>query len=192
MMKFDARRGTTQSGNAEQLGSLMARYAAGDDTAFASLHRRLSPQLHRYLVRLCGDATLAEDVLQITFQKLHRFRGQYRAGSSVGAWVKVIARRSLWDERRGLAARHEFIGGGELPEHPATDVNLDGALDLRGALAQLPEHYRSAVQLTKLLGFSGEEAAEISSTTRTALKVRVHRGLGLMRGLLMEGATAAA
>lgn len=188
---------TADPNPAGELESLMTRYASGDDAAFAGLHRRLAPELHRYLVRLCRDETLAEDVLQITFAKLHRFRERYEAGASVLSWSKVIARRTLFDERRGLAARHEVLATSDAVfDGPAVSRSLsaaqvDHAMDLGSALSQLPEHYRSAVQLTKVFGFSGDEAARISRVTRTALKVRVHRGLALLRGLL-EGVPAPA
>jgi RNA polymerase sigma-70 factor (ECF subfamily) len=188
---------TAHPSPAESLESLMTRYASGDDAAFAALHRRLAPELHRYLVRLCRDETLAEDVLQMTFAKLYRFRGRYEPGASVLSWSRVIARRTLFDERRGLAARQEVLAtseavfDGPAAARASSSAQVDHAMDLGSALSQLPEHYRSAVQLSKVLGFSGEEAARISRVTSTALKVRVHRGLALLRGLL-EGAPAPA
>ncbi|HKO89795.1 MAG TPA: sigma factor-like helix-turn-helix DNA-binding protein, partial [Polyangiaceae bacterium] len=55
---------------------------------------------------------------------------------------------------------------------------------MRRALARLPDNYRSAIQLTKLVGFSGEEAARLLSTTQSAIKLRVHRGYAMLRNIL--------
>jgi RNA polymerase sigma-70 factor (ECF subfamily) len=62
---------------------------------------------------------------------------------------------------------------------------------MRRALDRLPDHYRSAIQLTKLIGFSGEEAAGLLSTTQSAIKLRVHRGYAMLRDIL-TGAPATA
>src|SRR6185436_3081627 len=91
------------------LESLMAAYTAGDAEAFRELHRRLSPKLYSHLLRLSRDPAMAEDVLQATFAKLHRARTTYLPGAKVLPWAMVIARRTLLDERRGLAAQRELL-----------------------------------------------------------------------------------
>jgi RNA polymerase sigma-70 factor (ECF subfamily) len=62
---------------------------------------------------------------------------------------------------------------------------------MRRALDRLPDHYRYAIQLTKLLGFSGEEAARLLSTTQSAIKLRVHRGYAMLRAMLGAAPTLA-
>jgi RNA polymerase sigma-70 factor (ECF subfamily) len=164
---------------------LMSEYVAGSSEAFTELHRRLAPKLHAYVLRLCRDAALADDVVQATFAKLHRARATYLPGAKVMPWALVIARRTLLDERRGLAAQRELLDDdGVLPERRAELPNLDHVADMRRALARLPDNYRSAIQLTKLVGFSGEEAARLLSTTQSAIKLRVHRGYAMLRSML--------
>lgn len=167
------------------LESLMAAYTAGDSEAFRELHRRLAPKLYSYLLRLSRDPALAEDVLQATFAKLHRARGTYLPGSRVLPWAFVIARRTYLDECRGLAAHREVLGAdGVLPERKSEQPSPDHVADMRRALDRLPDQYRSAIQLTKLIGFSGEEAAGLLSTTQAAIKLRVHRGYAMLRDML--------
>jgi RNA polymerase sigma-70 factor (ECF subfamily) len=163
----------------------MAAYTSGDDDAFRELHRRLAPKLYGYLLRLSRDSALAEDVLQATFAKLHRARGTYLPGASVMPWAMVIARRTFLDECRGLAAQREVLDAdGVLPEPKSDQSSPDHVADMRRALDRLPDHYRSAIQLTKLIGFSGEEAAGLLSTTQSAIKLRVHRGYAMLRNIL--------
>jgi RNA polymerase sigma-70 factor, ECF subfamily len=167
------------------LESLMAAYTAGDDEAFRELHRALSPKLYSYLLRLSRDPALAEDVLQATFAKLHRARGTYLPGAKVMPWAMVIARRTFLDECRGLAAHREVLGpDGVLPERKSDQPSPEYVADMRRALERLPDQYRSAIQLTKLIGFSGEEAAGLLSTTQAAIKLRVHRGYAMLRNIL--------
>jgi len=167
------------------LESLMAAYTAGDAEAFRELHRRLAPKLYSHLLRLSRDPAMAEDVLQATFAKLHRARTTYLPGAQVLPWAMVIARRTFLDECRGLAAQREVLGAdGVLPERKSDQPSPDHVADMRRALERLPDQYRSAIQLTKLIGFSGEEAAGLLSTTQSAIKLRVHRGYAMLRGIL--------
>jgi RNA polymerase sigma-70 factor (ECF subfamily) len=173
------------SARGRSLEVLMSEYVAGNTEAFTELHRRLAPKLHAYVLRLCRDAALADDVVQATFAKLHRARATYLPGAKVMPWALVIARRTLLDERRGLAAQRELLDDdGVLPERRAELPNLDHVADMRRALARLPDNYRSAIQLTKLVGFSGDEAARLLSTTQSAIKLRVHRGYAMLRAIL--------
>jgi len=174
------------------LEALMAAYVDGDAHVFPELHRRLAPKLNAYIVRLCRDPALAEDVVQATFAKLHRARSSYLPGAKVLPWAMVIARRTLLDERRGLAAQRELLADdGVLPERRADTPNPDQVADIQRALARLPDNYRSAIWLTKLVGFSGEEAARLLSTTQSAIKLRVHRGYAMLRAMLGAAPTLA-
>jgi RNA polymerase sigma-70 factor (ECF subfamily) len=172
------------------LEELMSRYVDGDLGAFEQLYRRTAPRLRGYLARVSRDPALADDVLQITFAKLHRARGSYERGAKVVPWLLVIARRSLWDERRGLRARGECLTeDGTLPEPPPSPpAAFDEASSLHHALAELPGHYREAIELTKLQGLSGGEAARVLSTTESAVKLRVHRGYRMLRERLVAEA----
>jgi RNA polymerase sigma-70 factor (ECF subfamily) len=172
------------------LEALMAAYTEGDseavrEEAFRELHRRLAPKLYSHLLRLSRNPALAEDLLQVTFAKLHRARTTYLPGAKVMPWALVIARRTFLDECRGLAAQREVLGAdGVLPERKSEQPSPEHVADMRRALDRLPDHYRSAIQLTKLIGFSGEEAAGLLSTTQAAIKLRVHRGYAMLRSIL--------
>jgi RNA polymerase sigma-70 factor, ECF subfamily len=174
------------------LESLMADYTAGSDEAFRALYRRLAPKLYGYLLRLSRDPAMAEDVLQATFAKLHRARGTYVPEAKVVPWAMVIARRTFLDECRGLAAHKEVLDAdGVLPERKSDQPSPDYVADVHRALDRLPDQYRSAIQLTKLVGFSGEEAAGLLSTTHAAIKLRVHRGYAMLRHMLAGSAAPA-
>ena len=174
-----------ESNQGRSLEVLMSEYVAGSPEAFTELHRLLAPKLRAYVLRLSRDAALADDVVQATFAKLHRARATYLPGAKVMPWALVIARRTLLDERRGLAAQRELLDeDGVLPEGRAELPDPEHVADMRRALAKLPDNYRSAIQLTKLVGFSGEEAARLLSTTQSAIKLRVHRGYAMLRSIL--------
>ena len=162
----------------------MERYVDGEAEAFDQLYRKLSPTLMGYLLRLTRNRARAEDLLQITFTKVHRARASYLKGAPVLPWAVAIARRSFLDERRAAAVRNEDLSAdGSLPEPrvetAAVGSEMSDALEI--ALQRLPESYREAIELTKITGLSIQEAASVLGTTETAVKLRVHRGYNQLR-----------
>ena len=166
------------------LEELMQSYVDGDSVAFDEIYRRVSRSLFAYLLRLTRDRPRAEDLLQVTFIKVHRARSSYLLGAPLMPWLLAIARRTFLDERRMKKSRYEDLShNGKLPEavelpEPMNDEVSDA---LAIALEGLPENYREAIQLTKITGLSLSEAADVLDTTPTAVKLRVHRGYNLMR-----------
>jgi RNA polymerase sigma-70 factor (ECF subfamily) len=162
---------------------LMGRYGAGDLAAFEDVYRRLSPRLFGYLLRLTRRRDRAEDLVQVTFSKVHRARGSYIQGAPVLPWLLAIGRRAFLDEQRRAKVRKEDLSiDGTLPEPVSAErVESDAVAALELALSQLPPAYAEAIQLTKVTGLSIAEAAEVLGTTKTAVKLRVHRGYLLLR-----------
>jgi RNA polymerase sigma-70 factor (ECF subfamily) len=180
-----------------ELGTLMAQYCDGDAGAFRALYAAVAPRLHGYLLRMARDRALADDLLQLTFLKVHRARAAYIRGADPVPWLYAIAHRTFLDEaRRKKRAVVGVATEDHLPEVPAgitgqTDGQSDeprGDPELAraalAALASLPPQQREAVVLTKLDGKSVAEAAEIAGTTPGAMKVRAHRGYVALRKAL--------
>ena len=57
---------------------LMSAYVAGSARAFEGLFARLAPRVHSFFLRSFRNEAVADDLLQVTFMKLHRARAQYR------------------------------------------------------------------------------------------------------------------
>ena len=60
-------------------------------------------------------------------------------------------------------------------------MGTDVAEALEQALNKLPPAYAEAIQLTKVTGLSVAQAAEVLGTSKTAVKLRVHRGYTILR-----------
>jgi RNA polymerase sigma-70 factor (ECF subfamily) len=177
--------------------ALMERYCAGDAGAFRTLYQAIAPRLLGYLVRLARDRTLAEDLLQQTFWKVHRARAAYVRGADPLPWIYAIAHRTFLDEARRSVRAATVTDPDDLPEIPAApsgeaaataaerpEVDGERARAALAALAALPPPQREAVILTKLDGKSFREAAAIAGTTPGAMKVRAHRGYVALRRAL--------
>lgn len=177
----------------DELVTLMQRYVDGDAQAFEELYAAVGPQVHRYLLRMVRDRAAADDLLQITFLKVHRARGSYIRGASPLPWIYAIAHRTFLDDvRRRRRARVRVAPTDHMPE-VAADLHgreaatapepRDQALmaKILEALEKLPDSQRQAVTLVKIEGKSMAEAAEIAQTTTGAMKLRAHRAYQALR-----------
>ena len=175
---------------AVDLPTLMLRYVQGDSAAFRGLYEALAPRLLGYLAGMARDRGRAEDLLQLTFLKVHRARSSYVAGADPVPWMFAIAHRTFLDDVRARGrAKVGTTASGDVPDvaapaaEPPTDEAGQRALVLT-ALQQLPETQRQAVMLTKLDGRSMADAAAIAGTSVGSMKVRAHRGYLALRRLL--------
>lgn len=184
------------------LCDVMMRYCAGDERAFDELYGALAPRVLAYLRSIVRDAS-AEDLLQLTFMKLHMARGSYVPGADPVPWVYTIALRTALDElRRARCARihlerdglpeprasHDGVAIGAERDEPYAEEQRQAVL---AALDRLPAAQRQAVVLTKLDGRPVREVAEMLGTTETAVKLRAHRAYARLRALLQRDAAFA-
>lgn len=170
----------------------MERYAGGDVAAFHTLYRAISPRLLGYLAGLLGDRAAAEDALQQTFIRLHEARSSYVQGADPAPWIFTIGHRLALDElRRRKRARVRLAGAEERLPEPRADLDgsKEGSVDVPderievtlALVQQLPLAQRAAIMLTKVEGRSLAEAAAITGTTVSAIKLRAHRAYVTLR-----------
>lgn len=178
-----------------ELSRAMDRYAEGDASAFAPLHRGLAPRLRAFLARLVGDAATADDLLQETFFRMHRARGSFQVGAPVVPWAYAIARNVSLDHARASRTRRTE----RLPSDPGLEPVDQGAASGESAaianqaasvvqrvLAGLPPAQREAFILIRYEGFRVQDAAELLGTTPTAVKLRAFRAYEALRAALGE------
>src|SRR5437899_1234245 len=85
-------------------GDLLARYAAGQEAAFAVLVRRHAGMVLGVARRVLGHEQDAEDVCQATFLLLARKSGGLRR-QSVAGWLCATARLTACTARKARARR---------------------------------------------------------------------------------------
>src|SRR5215468_11309704 len=95
---------------------LMARYAAGDDVAFQRLFALLAPRVRAFFLRSFSDASVADDLMQTTFLRLHRARASYRQDLPLKPWVFTIAASVRRDELRRRYRLPPHVGEAELEQ----------------------------------------------------------------------------
>jgi RNA polymerase sigma-70 factor (ECF subfamily) len=162
---------------------LMLAGLGGDAPAHRALLKGLSPHLRAYfkgrLARIGRSAADAEDLLQETLMAIHTRRYTYDRTQLLTPWLYAIARYRLVDFLRRTKASVKDVPIGEDEQlFAAEDTGaVESELDLERLLAQLSPKARHAIQLVKLEGLSSSEAAALSGSSSSAIKVSVHRGL---------------
>src|SRR5829696_665884 len=71
---------------------LIGRIAAGDKLAMQVLFARHHVRVYRFVLRLVGDPSRAEDLISEVFLDVWRQAGKFEARSAVSTWILAIAR----------------------------------------------------------------------------------------------------
>src|SRR5258708_33742446 len=112
-----------------RMNAAMERYACGDLAAFPELYAGMLPKLFRYLNAIVTASTSTEDLIQLTFMKLHRARAKWRTGSRVEPYLFMIARNAAIECRRTYAReRARVTDSGDLPEVAVNGTSVDPPL----------------------------------------------------------------
>lgn len=173
------RKESRMSGTEGELDRLMAGARAGDEAAYRALLERMGEMLRGYFRRRIADTAAAEDLVQTCLIAVHEKRATHDPRRPVGPWLWAIARYKLADHWRGVARRPMAI---ELTDLPAAEESF-AARDVEAMLGQIPVTQAEAIRLTRLAGLSMEEASTQTGVGVSALKLRVHRGMRLLRKL---------
>ena len=148
---------------------------------------RLLPELRGRAMRLVGDASRADDLVQDTFERALRFQGQYQAGSNLRAWagqvlfsVFVTRYRRIRRERNALRVLAQDPCAWTTPEPLAPQVPVGLSSRTEAKLAALPEAFRDGVVLVDLAEHSYREAADALGVPVGTVMSRLHRGRKLL------------
>jgi len=158
-------------------------------------------QLYAAAMRYTKDPHDAQDLVQDTYAKAFVAFHQFEPGTNLKAWLYRILTTTFINTYRKDQRRPQ-ISDGELEDwqiydaashtsdqgRSAEDVALDGIVDLdvKAALAAMPEDFRMAVYLADVEGFSYKEIAEIVGVPSGTVMSRLHRGRKLLRASLAE------
>lgn len=167
--------------------------ARRDPDALASCYEALADPLYRYVRGLCGDPTLAEDLVEETFLELVQAAPQLTGGvGGLRAWLFRAARNNLIDAKRKIT-RQGNVPLDEVvialrpdadPGPEAIAVMREREAVLQDAMAELSDDQREVLLLRFAVGMSGPEIAAATNRTVGAVKSLQHRGLAAMARIL--------
>ena len=166
---------------------LMRRIRDRDQVAFEALYRRFARPVFGFALQRLRDPARAEDATQETFAAIWRSAAGYRPErGAVEPWLWAIARNAIVDETRKRSeppAEAEDVPSGE--PGPSEQAELEWVRwRVHSALAELPEHQRTLIELAYWGGLSQAEIAARLSMPLGTVKTRTRAALGRLAALL--------
>jgi len=176
--------------------NLLARVAAGDQSAFGQLYDRSSALLFALAFRILGDRDAAADLLQDVYLEVWNKRVAYDVGrGSPMAWLVTMMRSRAIDRLRSRTAKGHGVTD-SIEHSPAMQLadqtlspfetsagNETQALVGR-ALADLPPPQRQALELAYYQGLSHSEIAAKLNEPLGTVKTRIKLGMDKLKVVL--------
>lgn len=149
------------------------------------------PHLRAFARSLCHDASQADDLAQEALAKAWKARDSFEPGTSIKAWTFMILRNQFYSEKRrswrstpldAEMAENTLVAN----DNPSAPMEL---LELRAALAKLPDDQREALILVGAGGMAYDEAAKVCGVAVGTIKSRVSRARKALETILDAGST---
>ena len=181
---------------APALGELLRLSSRGDQGAFAALYDATSRRAYGLALRVVRDPAQAEEVTQEAYLDIWRTASRFDPdrGSAL-SWVLTIVHRKAVDRVRSAeaASRRDvtYHQENQPVEHDSTAEAAEASLEarrVRGALQNLTEVQREALELAYFGGYSHTEVATMLDLPLGTAKTRIRDGLIRLRDAMGVGA----
>ncbi len=182
--------------------ALVAQLRREDAGATEALVGTYGDRVYRLAMRITGNASDAEEVVQDALWTASRKIDTFRGTAAFGSWVYRITANTAYQKLRGRRSRRNEVSWeafgpafDEKGQHvgvavdwsrrlkdPAIETELKSVLS--AAIDELPADYRTIVVLHDVEGLSNPEIAETLQIDLTTVKSRVHRARLFLRNRL--------
>ena len=157
---------------------------------------RYQHRLLRYLLYLCGNREMAEDLFQEVWMRVMVRGGQFNGTARFDTWLFTIARNLVIDQRRkrtmsSLDELFEVGGEGDRPmsfeladgEPTPFDrcANIEDRERIASALLELDTLYREVLVLRFHEELSLEEISKVTRSPLSTVKSRLYRGMSALK-----------
>jgi RNA polymerase sigma-70 factor (ECF subfamily) len=170
---------------------LIRSMANGDKRAFKLLYVRHHMRIFRFVIRLVGNESTAEEVVNDVFLQAWRHAQGFKGNSQVGTWLLAIARfkaiskcrrRSEDQLNEGTAAVIE-----DCSDTPSVAMEKrERSAILQKCLAKLSPIHRDVINLIYYQGKKVEEVAQFTGAPISTIRTRMHYARNRMAELLAE------
>ncbi len=155
-------------------------------THIDNIWREFSKNLREFILKRTSDESVADDILQEVFVKIHSRIDTLKDVRRLNGWIYQIARHTIIDYYRTKKVT------AELPETIASfeksDYNdgIDALSCIEAMVDQLPEKYRQALILTTYQGLTQKEMGKKLGLSISGAKSRSQRAREKLKDMLME------
>jgi RNA polymerase sigma-70 factor (ECF subfamily) len=143
-----------------------------------ALYARHNVKVYRFILRLSGHPTLAEDLVSEVFLDVWRQAAAFRGRSQVSTWLLAIARNKTVSALRRRCDERLDEDALAMVEDPRDNPELAAEKEDRGAIVQhclgrLSPNHREVVDLVYYHDKSVEETAQIVGIPVGTVKTRM-------------------
>jgi RNA polymerase sigma-70 factor (ECF subfamily) len=153
--------------------------------------------LYNVALRLTGNASDAEDLVQDTVTKAYRAWDKYEPGTNCRAWLVTIMRNTFINQYRRRSKQPSPVQFDAVEDisvfEQVQDRDPEGSFfrfivddEVKQAIQELPEEFRIPVVLSDVEGLSYAEIAEILDLPVGTVKSRLFRGRRRLQQRLYE------
>ncbi len=170
---------------------LMLAYAAGDVAAFENLYLRHKGAVYRYMLNLCRNEAVAEELYQEVWMKLIKARENYQIKAKFTTYLYKLAHNQFIDHYRKQNVRIVEDQSVEIDDiesvqssknNPEKQTQTNQTINkLRDLLDALPNEQREVFLLREEAGMSVPEIAETLSINHEAAKSRLRYAISKLR-----------
>jgi RNA polymerase sigma-70 factor (ECF subfamily) len=171
--------------------ALIGLIAGGDKRAMQVLYCRHNVRVYRFIARLTGNASLAEDLVSEVFFDVWRQADAFEAKCQVSTWLLAIARyKALSALRRRSDEQLDDVMAATIEDpsdDPETTVyNQDRSAIVQKCLSQLSPAHREVIDLVYYHEKSVDEVAQIVGVPAATVKTRIFYARNKMADLLRQ------
>src|SRR5882762_57346 len=157
---------------------LIGRIAKGDRLAMQVLFARHHVRVYRFVLRLVGNPSVAEDLISDVFLDVWRQADRFEGRSAVSTWMLAIARFKALSALRKKPDEELDDEAAEAIEDPSDDpeealAKKDKSSVIRKCLEKLSPEHKEIIDLVYYHEKSVEEVAEIVGIPENTVKTRM-------------------
>ncbi|MBE1298803.1 MAG: sigma-70 family RNA polymerase sigma factor [Alteromonadaceae bacterium] len=166
--------------------ALMQQIQQGQLDKLAVLFERHHVSLYNYFLRSGNSPALSEDLVQETFTKILAYRQSYSANGTFKSWMYGIAKNTMADQYRGLAATSVHVDADDEPL--AANHSLQENMEQKekqslfeAALQKLPVELKESLVLSRYQQLNYEEISTMVGCNVNTFKSRIRKALSLLQ-----------
>ena len=154
---------------------------------FEKTYQEYQQMIHAFLLRLCGNAHLAEELTQETFYQAFKHWGRFRGQSSISTWLCTIAKNQL----RNALRRKDVLPIDEAVHHTGEDVtdalvSSDRMMAAHRLVHRLPEPMREVFTLRTFGDLSHQQIGSLFGKSDSWARVTYYRARQMLQQMAKE------
>ena len=174
-----------------QRDELIERCLQGDSRSCRQLYERYAKAMYNTCLRMLNNVAEAEDVLQESFIEAFKNLERFEYRTSFGGWLKQIcinrAINQLKKRKINWVDMEQIAGYESVDEIPIDEKEIELQIELvKKAIMNLPDGYRTVLNLYLLEGYDHEEIAEILQVAESTTRSQYMRAKQKLLQLLKE------